>query len=143
QMPPMLARLGPYRFNVQQPLIDGTWAYWQTGQWGNQSRRMPDLYPQTPPQNTAEKAAFDQAIQAIATAPFLPDLAVLDRDQELQAWYGNYIDFHPRTGFCSLDPNLVRSRYIANPVGLFTRIANVPQRMAKTFLSMYQAELKA
>ena len=69
--------MGNYSFNLDHPLIDGPWAYWQTGQWGNGSRRFPSLYPNTPPQDSPEKAAFDQSVQNVKNAPFLGDLAVL------------------------------------------------------------------
>jgi hypothetical protein len=141
--PPMLARLGDYSFNVEHPLLDGTWAYWQTGQYNNDSRRMPSLYPNTPPQNSGEKAAYDQAYQAIANAPFRSDLAVLDRDEELRAYYGNYSNFHPGISFCSLDPTLVREKYIVSQNGLLARIANVPKTITNRFLTMYRSQLAA
>jgi hypothetical protein len=139
--PPMLAGVGDYSFTVEHPLLDGTWAYWQTGQYGNDSRRMPSLYPNTPPQNSGEKAAYDQAYQAISNASFRSDLAVLDHDEELRAYYGNYSNFHPGINFCSLDPTYVREKYIVSPNGLLARIANVPKTITNRFLSMYRSQL--
>jgi hypothetical protein len=141
--PPMLAKIGDYSFTVDHPLLDGTWAYWQTGQYGNESRRMPALYPNTPPQNSAEKAAYDQAYQAIVNASFRSNLAVLDHDEELRAYYTNYPNFHPGISFCSLDPTYVREKYIASRNGLLTRIANVPKTITNRFLSMYRSQLSA
>jgi hypothetical protein len=140
--PAMLPRLGDYSFNVEHPLIDGTWAYWQTGQYSNETRRMPSLYPNTPHQNSGEKAAYDEAYQSIATASFRGNLAVLDHDEELRAFYGNYPNFHPAVrSFCSLDPSFVRDNYMANSGGLLTQIANVPKTITNRFLSMYRSQL--
>ncbi len=150
QTPPMLASMGSYSFNLDHPLIDGPWAYWQTGQWGNGARRFPALYPNTPPQDSPEKAAFDQSVQTVKNAPFLSDLAVLDGDEELHDWYYPdtfdppiYVDFHPRVGFCSMDTALVRAQYIAERRrGLLVRIAAVPRNITNTFLRMYRTQLQ-
>jgi hypothetical protein len=135
--PPMLAgRVTVQPFQVDHPLIDGPWAYWQTGQWDNWSRRIPDLYPSM--WLDANSPAIAMANQISST--YRPAVDVLDHDAELAAWYGSYIDFHPscRT-FCTLDVQLVHDRYVAGVLG---RIAGVPQRIASTFLRMYQAQLQ-
>jgi hypothetical protein len=149
QTPPMLAKMGDYSFNVDHPLIDGPWAYWQTGQWGNGARRFPALYPDTPP-HLPEEDAFRNSVDAVKSAPFLPDLAVLDGDQELHDWFYPdtfdppiYMDFHPRVRFCSMDSALVRAQYITDPRrGLLVRIANVPRSITNTFLRMYRDQLR-
>jgi hypothetical protein len=139
--PPMLAkRVTLQPFDVNHPLIDGPWAYWQTGQWDNWSRRIPDLYPSM--WLDANSPAMAMANQIAGT--YRPAVDVFDRDAELCAWYGNYIDFHPsvRT-FCTLDAQLVHDRYIADPrLGILGRIAGIPQRIGSTFLRMYKAQLQ-
>jgi hypothetical protein len=156
--PPLLARLGDYSFNIDHPLIDGPWAYWQTRQYSNQSDvpnrvyreslRFPALYPDVPPQNSPEKSAFDSAVQDVKQFLSNGQLAVLDGDQELHDWfYPNtydpplYDNFHPGVRFCSMDPNYVHASYIANPGGLLARIAAVPKRITDRFLSMYNQQL--
>jgi hypothetical protein len=86
----------------------------------------------------ANSPAIAMANQISST--YRPAVDVLDHDAELAAWYGSYIDFHPscRT-FCTLDVQLVHDRYVAGVLG---RIAGVPQRIASTFLRMYQAQLQ-
>ncbi|HEX5103505.1 MAG TPA: hypothetical protein VFV87_06820, partial [Pirellulaceae bacterium] len=104
--PPMLGTLGDYRLDLEHQLFDGKWQFRQMGVGSNTNRRIPVIYPNLLdlPQTGGLKAQYQQAIQAIVSSPLKPDLAVLDRDAEIYAWYGYYPDFHPRfQRFCSLD----------------------------------------
>jgi hypothetical protein len=136
--PAMLPRLGPYQFSLVHPLLDGKWQFRQMRLAHNDSRRLPVLY-QFPDGDSSERAAFQQAYQNILSAPFRPDLDVLDRDEELRAWFGSYIDFHPRLRqFCSLDSSVVHEQ---NVRPLLARIEQVPRRLTQTFLRMYRQQL--
>src|SRR5262245_33226945 len=113
--PPTLARLGQYSLNLAQPILDGKWQYHQMGLGSNTSRRIPHLYPDIPdpPQVQTLQMRYQQAIQAIVSSPLQPALAVLDRDQEIYAWYYTYHDFHARfPSFCELDTQAVRRAHM-------------------------------
>jgi hypothetical protein len=138
--PAMLPRMGQYQFDLEHRLLDGKWQYWQMGMGSNNSRRVPGGYPSIlrPDQNPAREVAG-----RIAIAPFRPDLDVLDRDEELRAWRGNYVEFHPPLrGFCHLDPERVRAENILGRRGLLETIERVPRTMTNTFLSMYRGQLQ-
>jgi hypothetical protein len=140
--PPALAKLGPFSLNVQEPLLDGKWQYLQLGYPSNGSRRIRLLYDLL---NIAaaldEKAQYDQARQQTIAVYQRPEMAVLDRDDELLAWYGRLFDFHPRLPlFCSLDTNIVRERYVEPHL---SRVALVPRTMTDRFLALYRSQLNS
>ena len=145
--PPLLPRIGILEYDVRHPLLDNKWQYHQMGLAGNQVRRLPILYQLD--EDQALRAQYDAAVQAILTAPFRPQLAPLDRDDELLAFYGSYPDFHARmSSFCSLDRDLV-DRNNVQPLLLRIpgdrdmrgrRRPGVADRMTGTFLRMYQAQ---
>jgi hypothetical protein len=135
-----LPLLNDYTFDLQHPLVDGKWQYWQLGVRGNRGRRFPVLYPDLPDANPQLKAPFDQSYQRIVTFPLRPALFVLDRDVEFLRWYGPPPrDFHPRLpGFCSLDVMSVQGDNVPR---LIERIERVPRTMTEAFLRMYESEL--
>ncbi len=152
--PPTLARLGQYSLDLEQPILDDKWQYHQMGLGSNRSRRIPHLYPDIPdpPQVRALEMRFQQAVQRVVSSPLQPALAVLDRDQELYAWYLTYFEFHPSfPGFCELDTNAVRMTHLPRhllrvdchtppgqpPMGRH----GVPERLASTFKRMYEQQL--
>jgi hypothetical protein len=145
---PLLGRLYEINQDVVHLMLEDEWRFFELGYSDNQSRRALLLYGFTPPAHVQERAAaFRDAALAILNAPFRGDLAVLDRDAELAAWYGTAPDFHPRLGrACTLEAQAVR----AGPVQeLIDRIqgprgggrGGVPERVARSFLNMYQAQL--
>jgi hypothetical protein len=152
--PPTLARLGQYSLNVEQPLLDNKWQYHQMRLGSNTSRRVPHLYPDIPdpPQLRDREMRYQQAQQAIIGSPLQPALAVLDRDQELFAWYYRYYEFHPRfPRFCDLQTDAVRRAYMP---GHLLRVDchtlsgqtpsgahGVPANLARVFKRMYEQQL--
>jgi hypothetical protein len=149
--PPALARLGSISLDVDQPIVDGKWQFGQTGQASNRSRRVPSIYPDLldPAQARSLEMRYQQSIQTMLAHPCQAGLAVLDRDQEIFAWYGYYPDFHPRfPRFCALDPDFVRQTYLPghlDRVDCHTRPdqqgrgqPGVPDRLTSFFLSMYR-----
>ncbi len=144
--PPLLPKLGAAAMDQEHPLLDGKWQYSQMGIPSTYWRRIPYLYtlPQAP---AGLKAAFQLAVTAIQTAPFRSDLDVLDRDEEIRAWYGAYHNFHPQVGrFCESD----RDRVAENQQSaLIRRIQGdriprprrgLPGMMTRFFISMYSQQ---
>ena len=152
--PPTLASLGRYSLDVEHPLLDDKWQYHQMGLGSNTSRRIPHLYPDIPDaaQLQGLQMRYQQAVQRIVNSPLQPPLAVLDRDQEIYAWYYTYHDFHPRfPGFCELETDDVRRAYMPGhllrvdchtPSGRPPMGAHgVPADLARFFRRMYQQQL--
>ena len=152
--PPALGRLGDYSLDIDLPVVDGKWQYGQQGIGSNENRRVPVIYPNLldPPATQALRMQYQQAIQAVVTAPCQPALAVLDRDQELIAWYGPPPrDFHPRFPiFCSTETDFVRMTHLPGhlfrvdchtPPGQPRGRHGVPERLASTFKRMYEEQL--
>jgi hypothetical protein len=151
--PPALARLGQYSLNLEQPILDGKWQYHQMGLASNTSRRIPHLYPDIPDpaQLRALEMRYQQAVQTIVGSPLQPALAVLDRDQEIYAWYYTYHDFHPRfPGFCELETDAVRQAHMPGhllrvdchtPLGRQMPPHGVPADLANFFKRMYEQQL--
>ena len=138
RLPPLLPKLGTFEYDVRHPLLDNKWQHGQMG-IGNRTRRLPLIYQLD--ENQAARQEYDAAVQAVLNNPLRPDLAVLDRDDELLAWYGYYVDFHPRmSSFCSLDRDLVYRRNVKPLVQRIPQRRGMPARMARTFLSMYRAQ---
>ncbi len=125
---------------------------WQHGNMGisNWTRRVSVTYDyELSKYNPAAMQQAQQAADDIMSNPNRGDLAVLDRDEELRAWYGNYVDFHPRPdNQCTHDlltlqtviPDL-QVRIRGEQPGSKQR--SVPANMVGTFLSMYRAQLAA
>lgn len=148
-VPPLLPKLGAAAMNQQHPLLDGKWQYSQMGIPSTFYRRIPYLYvlPQAPPEL---KAAYLAAVEAVQTAPFRPALAVLDRDEEIRAWYGSYHNFHPQVRFCDFDLARVATNQRASLVrriqgGLTTQRPRngIPGQLARYWINMYTQQLNA
>jgi hypothetical protein len=153
--PPALAALGDYHLDVEHYLFDGKWQFGQVGLGSNDSRRAPVLYPNLfdLPQTRPLKSQYQAAIAAVAGSPLKPDLAVLDRDAEIFAWYHFYRDFHPRfPQFCSLDTEQVRLNELPRQIERIDgtpppgrrprRPIGVPADLTRFFLSMYRQQLQ-
>jgi hypothetical protein len=150
--PPLLNKLGTEPMDQEHPLVATKWQHAQMGIPVTVWRRIPSLYtlPQADP---TLKAAFLAAVDAIASAPFRRDLDVLDRDEEILAWYGHYHDFHPRVAFCDEE----RLRVAAGPHAALLRAIQgglttqrpkngVPGNLARFWIRMYsdqRAQLSA
>jgi hypothetical protein len=138
--PPMLASLGQYRLEVQNPLLNDRFQYSQMGLGGNRRRRVPRIYDMpSPPFQLVQ--AYREAVAAIENAPFAEQLRPLDRDDEFLAYLGHAPDFHPRLGsFCSLDALWVQEQRVEP---LQDRIEDLPERMARAFIGLYRRRLAA
>ncbi len=149
-----LPRLAPVDLRSEVSILDGKWQFRQLGLQHNTDRRLPLIYRFPQPDSTLA-AKYQQSIQGILSAPFRQDLALLDRDAELFAWYGESRDFHPRLArFVSLDRDEVRQDAVQKlieridgqpPPGDSHRRAHpgVPETMARAFLHMYREQLEA
>jgi hypothetical protein len=124
---------------------------WQHGNMGihNWTRRIGVTYDyELSKYNPGAMQRTQQAADTIMSNPARGDLAVLDRDEELRAWFGNYVDFHPRpSGNCTHDLLTFQTSILPD---LQVRIRgeqsgskqmSVPANMARTFLSMYRDQL--
>ncbi len=138
--PAMWGRLGVRnRFSRDNIIFAGqTWQYGNMGIPSNRSRRHLYTYDYSMANyNPNAMARVNAAKAALLAYPQRPALMVLDRDAELRAWYGGYIDFHPQPRGCTLDP--MEYQDIVNQ--LLSAIDGVPRRMGNTFLRMYRDQL--
>jgi hypothetical protein len=144
---PLMPKLGNFSFNLTDQILDNGWQYQQFGMGSNVQRREPIIY------NLAQASpslvqAYTQATTAIISAPFQPQLAPLDKDQEIFAFYGSFHDFHPALGgFCTLDKQTVQA-LVQNLVLRIQGqkqppVASVAKVMAQFFLQMYKTEQQA
>ncbi len=142
---PLLSSLGNFSFNLIDQILDNGWQYQQLGMVSNVQRREPIIY------NLAQAdpslvQAYVQAATAIISAPFQPQLAPLDKDPDIYAFYGSYHDFHPPLGsFCSLDKQMVQNQYVLPLINRIQGskmppIASVAKVMTQFFLNMYRTE---
>jgi hypothetical protein len=140
--PAALGKLGKYSLNVETPLLDGKWQYWQLGYTSNYARRLRRLYDLLNlPATQGWKDRYSRAAQNTAAAYAEPAGFVLDRDDEFAEWYGRSPDFHPRLPlFCTTDADFVRERYVEPHIPRIDR--GVPIRLATSFLRMYRAQLR-
>jgi len=146
---PLLPRmLGNFTFRLRHPLLDDGWQYPRMGMRSNWQRREPVIY-NLAKADPALVQRFVGAVVAIYFAPFRPQLDVLDRDQEIFAWYGSYHDFHPRlSGFCSLDKKMVHDSLVLPLVDRIQsrrdpRVPGVPENLARFFIGMYQSQINS
>ncbi len=137
--PPMMWRMGPYGFDVEDPLLDDKFQYRQMGLSSNRQRRMPWIY-ELPAPPDALALAYRSAVLAIDNAPFTWQLRPLDQDDEFIAFYGRAPDFHPRMRrFRSVDVPWVDKNRVKP---LTDRTENLPQRMSGAFIRLYDAQLR-
>jgi hypothetical protein len=144
--PPLMPTWTKFKFDLRQELLDDGFQYLRMGMSSNVQRREPIIY------NLAQASpslvqAYIQAVSAIYYAAFWPQLAPLDRDADIQAFYGSAHDFHPYLGsFCSLDTQMVHTTYVLPLVDRIQsktgppKIPGVPEVMTRFFLNMYTAE---
>lgn len=167
RLPPMLARLGPYRHDVDHLLLDDKFQYSQMGIPGNNARRMPRIYVlDGNPSAYADEdphrwliagglfARYWTAKNAAQSRYSQNDLWILDRDPELRAWRMR-TEFHPALSFgpYTTDRNIVRQRIQRNhlkliygwddPSGTGRYPGDVPLSMCSRFISLYRQQLRA
>lgn len=143
---PMLPRLGDYQSGkIANPLLD---LKWQSAWMGipNRFRRIKILY-ELPRTSAALPRAFTSAVQATISIPHYSGLRVLDRDQDILRYTGSYVDFHPRVGRgCELELESVHANHVqalldsrgARGRIQLGQISQLPRRMTRFFLGMYQ-----
>lgn len=145
--PPLLPKLGASALNQRHPLVDNKWQHPQMGIPWTVWRRIPTIY--TLPQTDASlKAVYLAAVQAVRFAPARPALNVLDRDEEIRAWYGGYRNFYPQVNFCDANFERVANnqllaaiRYIQGDLSPKPR-SGIPGRLARFWIGMYRAQLQ-
>lgn len=147
---PMLARMGEYRFDVEHPMLVDQFRYWEMSIPRNRYRRTLFLYelPKAPPRLSQ---AFGDAVRDVINAPFRRDLDPLDRDREIYAYYGYYVDFHPKLSpFSSIDEEQVYRDHVQPLIDRIqgrpsspTRpgVPSVAERMTQFFLNMYLQQM--
>lgn len=143
--PPVLRSLPDYEFDVRHAYLERTWQYRYMGLSSTNSRRIPVIYDL--PDGSGE-ADFYRAIDDMLTTPQRPAWGVLDRDEELAAWYGSYRNLYPYLrGFCSLDVDEVRRNQVQRLIYRIQgkhrpgRVTGTPERIARVFLNRFRAEL--
>ncbi len=144
---PLLSSLGNFSFNLQDQILDDGFQYQRMGMSSNVQRREPIIYnlAQASPSLVQQ---YIQAVTAIISAPFQPQLAPLDKDPDILAFYGSYHDFHPPLGgFCTLDNQTVQALVQQLVLRIQGQkqppVHGVPWTMANFFLQMYKAEQQA
>lgn len=135
---PLLAKMGPYRLEGNNRLLDDKWQYQRTHLSGNVQRRVPVLY-QLAKAPASMVAAFVRAVTAVIQAPFREQLRPLDNDEEF-IYYGQMFgwggppSFYPNfMRFCSLNQEEADDHVKM----LIDQIQGVPQRMAASFIQLY------
>jgi hypothetical protein len=145
---PLMSSLGNFSFNLQDQILDNGWQYQQMGMASNVQRREPIIYNLAQPDPSLAQA-YQQAATAIISAPFQPQLAPLDKDPDILAFYGSYHDFHPALGgFCTLNTQTVQTQYVQPLIDRIQGkkmppVASVAKVMTQFFLQMYKAEQQA
>ncbi len=141
---PMLPKLGNFSFQLYDQILDNGWQYQQLGMFSNVQRREPIIYVLAQPDPSLAQA-YTQAVEAIISAPFQPQLATLDKDPDILAFYGSYHDFHPQLqGFCTINKQtvqpLVQNLILRIQGQKMPPVPSVAKVMAQFFLQMYKAE---
>lgn len=160
---PLLPNLRKSYIKPLHPVLNHFWRYEdmsaQTNFWNmrnNGDWRLYEWYqhePRQSPDGDVQNAymQYRMADQMIQQNPGIPALLVLDRDPELNAWYGNYQDVYPTVNRqCEGSPAIVQINLVLPPRGVIARIegpngggkGGVPESLARRFLTMYQTQLQ-
>jgi hypothetical protein len=163
---PLLPKLRQMQIQPMHPLVDPLWRFedmarksvdangypwsmrnngdWRLFKWYLlEASQLPDA--------ADSFAQYQMADQQILQNPGQEALTVLDRDDELMAWYGTPPpDFYPTAGGCEISPQMVFNNIVSGRGGLISRIegqrgggkGGVPDAVAGAFLGMYQQQLK-
>jgi hypothetical protein len=135
--PPAWSRLRAYRFRSEQMNFDGTWQFadWDYALHG--VRRTFRWYNfETHPSWDQLTARFVEADAALRGSRGRAGVRLLDRDEELRAFFAAYTDFYPGVpGVCTLD----ELAFARGPLQTLLRgVRSVPRRMADSHLQMYR-----
>ncbi len=153
---PMLGRLGTYRLDARDSLLDNLWQYQRTGIPSNRHRRLPALY-ELARAPASYSQAYVEAVVAILYNPSRAALDPLDRDDEFLGysarfgWGAGAPDFHPRlTRFCSLSHETAAERtddVVERIIGRTERDADgnvtdhtpsLAERMTRAWIRLYR-----
>lgn len=144
--PPLLPKLGASSVNQRHPLVDGKWQHPQMRIPSTYSRRIPYIYT-LPKTNASLKIAYLNAVNSIRFASFRPAFNVLDRDEEIRAWYGSYHNFYPQVAFCDADLERVANRQMLAVIRYIQGDSSpkprngMPGRLARFWINMYRSQL--
>jgi len=151
---PLLGKMGTYTIKAQTWLIDDKWQYQRMGMGSNWQRRVPVLYALAKAPASLVNA-YVQSVLAISQAAFREQLRPLDDDPDFLYYgalfgWGGAPDFYPRVqSMCTTDRNLTDKsveQLIDTIQGKHTKNQNIPslaERMAQSFLGLYQRALAA
>jgi hypothetical protein len=156
---PLLPKLRKSYIQPKHPVLNHYWRYEDmssnTNNWtarNNNDWRLYNWYlhePRQSPDGNVQNAYMQYQMddQQIQQNPGISALLVLDRDQELYAWYGNYQDVYPTVGGCEISPVNVQMNSLPNLINqiqgrLGGGKGGVPQNLANRFLQMYQTQLQ-
>jgi hypothetical protein len=145
--------MGAVSMRAEHRLLDSVWQFHTMGYASNDSRRAKGWWEiEESADWFSERADFLEADSKMVQNPQRELMRPLDRDLELIAFYGHSnrrSDFYSRLpGFCVDDPQQVQ-QMITAPRGILDdirgstsyRMPGVCERMARSYLDMYQAEL--
>jgi hypothetical protein len=151
---PLLTSAGPYHLTAENRLMNRFWDHQEMGLHSSWERRIPVIYdlPRAP---NIYSDAYRQAAFAILQAPFRPQLAPLDRDDEFIAyarrfgWRTGPPDFHPFLQlFCQVDHTVaqkhvaelidrIQGQVVTDAQGNLRRVGGVPQEIVGRFIDLY------
>ena len=147
QMPP-----GGYRHEVEFPVLDNRWQFWQMELSSNDARRSLRLYPDLAGHwqsvTAVHTARFRQLAGTLRNGPSRRPMDLFDRDRELASFYGGFRDYYPdpprrsRTsdpGQLSGFANKLIQQIHGNPRprGNLSE-AGIPGNLTRDFLNMYK-----
>jgi hypothetical protein len=136
---PLLSKIGPYRLEPRTEILGDPWQFSDMGLSDNGQRRIPVIYDLAKAPASLSQAYFNAA-RAILNPRLQWAVRALDHDDEfLAAGLGSAMDFHPVLGaLCTRDREVVRQAVDF----LKTRIADVPENLAREFRDMYERLLQ-
>ncbi len=150
---PFIPGMGFMNMRAEHTLLDSVWQFHTMGYGWNEARRAKGWWQVEDSADwTSEKRDFLDADSKMVNNSQRDLMTPLDRDADLMAFFGSQnprSDFYTQAPrFCVDDPQQVRNM-VAAPGAMLDRIrgvrargaAGVNQRMAQSYLQMYQAEL--
>ena len=151
---PVMGQMPPrgYRHQVDFPILDNRWQFWQKGLQSNSSRRSLRLYPDLAQRwqsvTATHTARFDQLANALRNGLSRRQMDLLDRDAELASFYGAYRNYYPYPPQARTSAPADLSRFANQLIeevqggprprnGLDD--AGVPGALTRDFLNMYRS----
>jgi len=151
---PVMGQMPPrgYRHEVDFPILDNRWQFWQKGLQSNGSRRSLRLYPDLAQRwqsvTATHTARFDQLANALRSGLSRRQMDLLDRDAELASYYGAYRDYYPNPPRARTSAPADLSRFANQLIGQVQggprprnglNAAGVPGKLTRDFLNMYRS----